>query len=150
MRLPPLALSFVPDPHSSEALDELQLKRYCCRRMVLTHVDLIEKLLHYNRERFPCQLNHPNVRSNSHPTSDGTGEGKSKLLNTCSCPFTRVLTGIYLSNPTMCCVACRCAAISLAIQYSDFVMRPSKKFEPRLREWPLIPSLISCQAKESR
>ena len=28
-----------------EALDGLGLKRYCCRRMVLTHVDLIEKLL---------------------------------------------------------------------------------------------------------
>jgi DNA-directed RNA polymerase I, II, and III subunit RPABC5 len=33
----------------SDALDKLQLKRYCCRRMVLTHVDLIEKLLLYNR-----------------------------------------------------------------------------------------------------
>lgn len=32
----------------SSALDALGLKRYCCRRMVLTHVDLIEKILAYN------------------------------------------------------------------------------------------------------
>ncbi|WRT66902.1 DNA-directed RNA polymerase I, II, and III subunit rpabc5 [Kwoniella shivajii] len=39
-----------------DALDRLQLKRYCCRRMVLTHVDLIEKLLMYNRSSFSLSL----------------------------------------------------------------------------------------------
>lgn len=37
-----------------DALDELGLRRYCCRRMVLTHVDLIQKLLLYN-SKSPAQ-----------------------------------------------------------------------------------------------
>jgi DNA-directed RNA polymerase I, II, and III subunit RPABC5 len=31
-----------------DSLDIIELKRYCCRRMILTHVELIEKLLKYN------------------------------------------------------------------------------------------------------
>ena len=31
-----------------EAMNRLGLKRYCCRRMVLTHVNLIDKLLAYH------------------------------------------------------------------------------------------------------
>lgn len=81
VRLLRFAFSFAPDPHSSDALDELQLKRYCCRRMVLTHVDLIEKLLHYNREYCPSIRVSSSIIS--HPTSDGTGKGKSELLNIC-------------------------------------------------------------------
>lgn len=39
-------LALLEKGHSEgDAMDELGLKRYCCRRMVLTHVDLIEKLL---------------------------------------------------------------------------------------------------------
>lgn len=33
--------------NDGDAMDQLGLRRYCCRRMVMTHVDLVEKLLKY-------------------------------------------------------------------------------------------------------
>ena len=44
-------IHLVRDEHQTEqeALNLLGLKRYCCRRMLLTHVDLIEKMLLYSR-----------------------------------------------------------------------------------------------------
>jgi len=34
----------VPVTEEGKALDELGLKRYCCRKHMLTHVDLIDKI----------------------------------------------------------------------------------------------------------
>ena len=34
-----------------EIFKDLGLNRYCCRRMIISHVDLIEKLLKYNSKK---------------------------------------------------------------------------------------------------
>lgn len=53
MQIFPMNARFVDSPCSkfspvdSDALNALQLRRYCCRRMVLTHVDIVERLIKY-------------------------------------------------------------------------------------------------------
>lgn len=32
-----------------KVLDELGVKRYCCRRMLIGHVDLIDEIINYSR-----------------------------------------------------------------------------------------------------
>lgn len=34
---------------AEKVLDELGLKRYCCRRMLLAHVDLIDEIMKYGK-----------------------------------------------------------------------------------------------------
>jgi DNA-directed RNA polymerases I, II, and III subunit RPABC5 len=39
------------DKSSSEALNELDIKRICCRRMFLGHVEIIDKLIKFDVAR---------------------------------------------------------------------------------------------------
>ncbi|MCY0859062.1 MAG: DNA-directed RNA polymerase subunit N [Sulfolobaceae archaeon] len=32
-----------------KVLDDLGVKRYCCRRMLISHVDIIREVVHYTR-----------------------------------------------------------------------------------------------------
>ena len=40
----------IAEYEEKEVLDMLGMNRYCCRRMLLTNVDLINKLMNYNKE----------------------------------------------------------------------------------------------------
>lgn len=39
-----------------KVLDELGFDRYCCRRMLLSHVDIIDDVLKFNEEREDVDL----------------------------------------------------------------------------------------------
>ncbi len=35
---------------SSKVLDNMGIKRYCCRRMLISHVELIDDIINYSRK----------------------------------------------------------------------------------------------------
>lgn len=35
---------------AGKVLDDLGVKRYCCRRMLISHVDLIDEIINYGRK----------------------------------------------------------------------------------------------------
>ena len=37
--------------HPSDVLDDMNVKRYCCRRMLISHVDLIDDILRFFTEK---------------------------------------------------------------------------------------------------
>ena len=40
----------VDKENPSKVLDDLGVKRYCCRRMLVSHVDLIDDIMSYGRK----------------------------------------------------------------------------------------------------
>ncbi len=40
-------MGLVEDVGEKKALEKLRIERYCCRRMFLTHVELIDKMANY-------------------------------------------------------------------------------------------------------
>jgi DNA-directed RNA polymerase subunit N (RpoN/RPB10) len=67
----------------SDAMDQLGCKRYCCRRMVMTHVDLIEKLLRY--VQFTTTKQEPRANSDQQIQLIGTGESEDPGLGGARC-----------------------------------------------------------------
>ncbi len=40
----------VKKENADKVLDSLEVKRYCCRRMLISHVELIDDIINYSRK----------------------------------------------------------------------------------------------------
>lgn len=42
--------------HPKDVLDDLGIERYCCRRMLLSHVELVDEILKFHEEKETVEL----------------------------------------------------------------------------------------------
>lgn len=73
------------DYTEAEALDSLRLPRYCCRRMILSHIDLIDDLIPYsapvvgNMQAMGPQVAHAGATGRAGAGSAGSGSSVGGL-----------------------------------------------------------------------
>jgi DNA-directed RNA polymerase I, II, and III subunit RPABC5 len=66
------------DYTEAEALDSLRLPRYCCRRMILSHIDLVDDLIPYSAPVVGnMQAMGPQVTSTGNTGRGGAGSAGS-------------------------------------------------------------------------
>lgn len=60
-----------------QALDKLGLKRFCCRRMMLAHVDLVDRMLRYTRADAGVDQDSDDVSESENESSHGDNSSES-------------------------------------------------------------------------
>jgi DNA-directed RNA polymerase subunit N len=52
----PFARRVADGEHPKDVLDDLGVERYCCRRMLLSHVELIDEILEFYAEKETVEI----------------------------------------------------------------------------------------------
>jgi DNA-directed RNA polymerase subunit N len=52
----PFAKRVADGEHPKDVLDDLGVERYCCRRMLLSHVELIDEILEFYAEKETVEI----------------------------------------------------------------------------------------------
>ncbi|KAF8474195.1 8 kDa subunit-domain-containing protein [Kalaharituber pfeilii] len=83
-----------------DAMDKLGCKRYCCRRMIMTHVDLIEKFLRYAPKLFLRSSSSSLLTANNADTTplSATASKPKSVLTHYSITASHPVSTSYLSS----------------------------------------------------
>jgi len=52
----PFSTRVTAGEHPKDVLDDLGIERYCCRRMLLSHVELVDDILKFHEEKETVEL----------------------------------------------------------------------------------------------